>query len=514
MANFDLTADQWVQIIGPGGTRDQQVQTIFGQVLVNFGVPDVSSSPIVSSSVDNKFIIVPAGISAYARPTTPRALISATAMQSSGAAGPSLAPARLAIDGHSFADYEDGSTGGPPQGRRRSSRGIGGWLQLLTGGKISCLLSRDFGVNGQTSAQIAARVAATVSGSVDCGGFLVPGSLQINDRGSANLTLQQSIDATITYFDALVATNKPVFYSLTTPRDATLMTNSDANGVAQTTNFLNFLEWERTGLPARYGSKITTSDVFDQFVDPARSPRVSPIGGVTGGGRNPTTDGTHPSPSAAFTMANDLAPKVLAQTPASLLVDPITALLTGRTNLVANPALANTGTPGTTSGGGSVTGTVPTGDVVVSNSGHAATITIDKVTPTGTWLEISDTYTGSGGADSPEFRIAIGAIADGDIIQFAVEVEMDVPSGALIELMAGVRIGTSGTTYIAAEEYRTSSLDFMPLTAYSGILICEPVTISGLGASTPSFIVRIASGAAVSAGTFRIKKNRVALVKL
>lgn len=430
-----------------------------------------------------------------------------------GLVAPKLTVARLATDGHSFADYEDGAIGGPPQGRRRANRGVGFWLQYLSGGKIMCPLSRNFGVSGQTSQQIAARVAATVSSAADCGGFLVF-SPQINDRGGANLTLQQSIDATVTYLDGLVATGKPTFYVATTPRDATLMTGTDANGIAQTQNFLDFLAWERAGLVARYGKKVTVSDRFEDFVDTTRSPRVSPIGGTAGGGRNPTMDGTHLSPSGSFTEASDLLPKIIAQAAAGALVDPFTAMLQGRTNLVVNPGLTNTGTPGTKSGSGTLTGTIPSGVTAVISSNHAATITIDKATGSGVWLELADTYSGTATSDAPELRFDIGAVADGDTVQFAIEVERDAVTGAMIEFAAGLRIGTSGTTMIAAEGYRSSSVDFIPLSATSGVLICEPVTISGLGAGTATLFVRMATGAAAAQGAFRVKKNRIALVKL
>lgn len=416
---------------------------------------------------------------------------------------------RLAMDGHSFADYEDGSVGGQT-GRRRQNRGVGGWLQLLSGGTIEVPLSRDFGIGGQTSTQIAARVAATVAGAADCAGFLVLGSLQINDRGGANLTLAESIASTQTYFDGLVAAGKPVFYTLSTPRDASTMPGIDAYGASQTANFLAYQDWERGALPARYGRKIAFADVFEQMVDPASNPRVSPIGGIAGGGRSPTIDGIHFSPSGAKPTAEKLLPLVQSALPTSLVVDPITAMLAGRTNLVANPTLAGTG--GTSSGSGTLSGTIPSNVTCTRPSNHAVIAAAQQVTSTGTWFEIADTYSGVAISSGPEVVFPIGAIADGDTIQWGVEVEFDVPTGAVTEFFAGLRIGTSGTSFISGEGYKTSDVDFLPLSPYRGILFCEPVTIAGLGASTPNFLLRTSFGAANGSVKFRCR--RPTLVKV
>lgn len=75
MATFTLTPGAWVQIIAPGGSRDQQVQVTHGRVLLCFGAPDSSTSSIVSSTVDNKLNYAPAGVEVNARASKAAAIV-------------------------------------------------------------------------------------------------------------------------------------------------------------------------------------------------------------------------------------------------------------------------------------------------------------------------------------------------------------------------------------------------------------------------------------------------------
>ena len=69
MASFNLTPGAWVQIIAPGGSKDQEVQVTYGRVMLCFGVPDAATAPIMASSVENKTLIAPAGVEVQARAT-------------------------------------------------------------------------------------------------------------------------------------------------------------------------------------------------------------------------------------------------------------------------------------------------------------------------------------------------------------------------------------------------------------------------------------------------------------
>lgn len=75
MAAFNLLPTTWTQIIAPGGAKDQQVQITAGRALVLFGAPDANSSPIVGSTNENKFFVVPAGVEFNARSSGPSAAI-------------------------------------------------------------------------------------------------------------------------------------------------------------------------------------------------------------------------------------------------------------------------------------------------------------------------------------------------------------------------------------------------------------------------------------------------------
>jgi len=75
MAAFTLQPGAWVQIIAPGGAKDQQVQVIQGRVLLSFGAPDASVQPLTCSSVENKLTNVPAGVEVQARATKATAIV-------------------------------------------------------------------------------------------------------------------------------------------------------------------------------------------------------------------------------------------------------------------------------------------------------------------------------------------------------------------------------------------------------------------------------------------------------
>ncbi len=67
MPAFSLTPGAWVQVVAPGGTKDQQVQVNHGRALISFGTPEANSSPLVGSTVENKITIAPAGVEVQAR---------------------------------------------------------------------------------------------------------------------------------------------------------------------------------------------------------------------------------------------------------------------------------------------------------------------------------------------------------------------------------------------------------------------------------------------------------------
>ena len=69
MASFDLIPGEWVQIIAPEGSKDQQIQVNYGQVLLVFGEPTADTLAMVADRVQ----YASAGVEVQARATTPAA---------------------------------------------------------------------------------------------------------------------------------------------------------------------------------------------------------------------------------------------------------------------------------------------------------------------------------------------------------------------------------------------------------------------------------------------------------
>ena len=77
MPSFNLMPGAWVQIIAPGGSKDQQVQVTHGRALICFGTPDATTAPISASTTQNKVLNVPAGVEVQARANGGQAIITA-----------------------------------------------------------------------------------------------------------------------------------------------------------------------------------------------------------------------------------------------------------------------------------------------------------------------------------------------------------------------------------------------------------------------------------------------------
>lgn len=75
MPSFNLTPGAWVQIVAPGGAKDQQVQVTHGRALICFGIPDATTASIAASTAQNKIQNVPAGVEVQARATGGQAII-------------------------------------------------------------------------------------------------------------------------------------------------------------------------------------------------------------------------------------------------------------------------------------------------------------------------------------------------------------------------------------------------------------------------------------------------------
>lgn len=82
MAQFDLAADVWTEVIAAGGSSDQMIVLSMGEALVSLGVPDATTQAIKMggasrrSLLDARIYIAPAGFAVWMRPIGARVIFS------------------------------------------------------------------------------------------------------------------------------------------------------------------------------------------------------------------------------------------------------------------------------------------------------------------------------------------------------------------------------------------------------------------------------------------------------
>lgn len=98
MAQFDLTADAWTEVIASGGSSDQMIVLGMGEALISLGVPGAATSAIKmggaarASLLDGRIFIAPAGTAVWMRPVGGRVIFS-TGATAGGAPTPTPTPA-------------------------------------------------------------------------------------------------------------------------------------------------------------------------------------------------------------------------------------------------------------------------------------------------------------------------------------------------------------------------------------------------------------------------------------
>lgn len=217
------------------------------------------------------------------------------------------------------------------------SRGAAGWAQAACGNRFK-IRRPHYGVGGDTTAMLLARwdtVLADAAGTI----VLMIGA---NDRGGANLTLQQSIDNVTSMISQARTAGKVIILGNEMPYNA--ITGQ------QRTNHFDFHNW-LTLAPTLFNN-VYGWDSWSTTIDPATvgTQTYQWLAGLA-------DDGLHPNVEGGKVFGTSLAAAVSAVFPA---VDYSTPWVSGES--VPNPALnlnpGMTGTGGTKGTTGSVTGSI------------------------------------------------------------------------------------------------------------------------------------------------------------
>jgi len=402
------------------------------------------------------------------------------AVAAKGAATLALTVPQIAClgDSNTFINWgNDSSTGtgaiNPPTQGILQCRGFAFWAQTLSGARVEFAQDLNFGVSGETSTQILARVNDAANSRADAVVVLAG----TNDRGAAALSSATTIANLSAIITALRARNKRVFL-LTVPPRGVAGTEYFAAGAQQLLYLYAVNSWIK-----RSASQIRGVSVIDPWGDIADPTSDR---GVFAAGMIAAADAAHFGPASAYPIGKLLAAEF------ARLYPPVDWLpksnydlldLTNNPTGILNPNPMMTGTGGTKSG----TTPTPTGTVadswVLSGSDSGLTLAGSKADSYTQRLTIGGTASQSTSTVTLEGTISqsAGKVVAGDVIEGFARVSVGASSGlfGLGLILQETYNPGSGNATLQTQCGDSSHVTgvFMPAEAWSGILRLPPLTI-------------------------------------
>jgi lysophospholipase L1-like esterase len=391
-------------------------------------------------------------------------------------------------------NWNENATGAlGPTGLMRNY-GYAYWAQMLSDGRAWFPESENFGIRGETSQQILARVSSAVSSPAQ----IVVVFAGTNDRGGANRTAAETISNIGRIVTALLDVGKFVIVCVPPPRGLAgvdVLTATQQKYAAQVYDYLR-----RTY--AFNDRRVRLVDPWLALVNQANAnAEVLP---------NTFLDGTHPGPVAAMAYGSGIA-AILNHIVPSVPVLPthnneeFDALYNPFGTLNTNPTMQGVG--GTKSG----TTPTPTGDVAdsysISGTNAALTIVCAKVTNadnrTLQQITVGGTVTASGQAVEFYQNINVARFSPGDVIEAFAYVEVDGGTSGVYTARTEVRqiaTATGTTRQSCGNKTDSAVMSSLPVTAYKGVQRVGRMTIqSDMTAVRLRFVIDIQPNVTVAA---------------
>lgn len=400
-----------------------------------------------------------------------------------------------------------------------SNTGYGRWLQFLTGQAFNYPMANNFGIAGQKTAAIAARIDTALAVNPDIL-IVMAGTNDLTSGNTADAATFQGIQANWRTMAAkcFAKGTLPVF--LTIPPRALSGTSSNLVHMQQAINIW-LREWGRGNMDAITAASMPAGR-YPVVVDPTQYL----IDNTTAGGDPLTTmvyDGVvHPNPYGCYWIAKAILAAIGSLLPArptlgNVVLDVYDATLNPSGNLIASGGASQgimKGTTGTNNSAATFTslGNLATGWATLEQSAYASTVTVtnSKESPRtdgpNSGERQKQVYASSGGGVSGEryqlFYTASGNIAVGDT--FVAEVAYEV-TGTPTKLQ-GLELKLAETGRGASNQsafdfgYSGNAAAYMPGLAHKGVLRTPPITA---GAGITGAIISlntILDGSAGSAG--------------
>lgn len=360
--------------------------------------------------------------------------------------------------------------------RSKSNRGFQFWAEALTGGRVSFPAELNFGVGGDTSAQILTRTPAAVAAAVAAGASaVVLLGCTTNDRTSG-ITYAQSIANCATIEAAFSAVGIAVIWIAEIPRGDSTFTAIALTGTPLD-DHRAVEEWQG----ARSGAGVYVVRPWGEFSDQS-SVANSALGYAK---LNYTYDGLHPTPlgmnvivTAALPLLTTLFPprEVLVQSGADVwsATNP-----NGSVNL--NPlCLGSGGTAGT-----GITGVVANGWTAQHSLGTGSTLASvgSIIAPTDAdprnWQRFVTTGTAGSTFDALRFRFPVDAatrgVTPGNF--YKASMAFRVTAGQAGVAQVACYIANEANVDFTQSGQASIQSDFYPVTTVDGVCVVESAAL-------------------------------------
>lgn len=380
-------------------------------------------------------------------------------------------------DSLTYLNWHNTPSSDPATVRTMQSRGWQFWAQTLSGGKVLFSEDATFGISGQTSTQILARIPAALA-ATDAGAFTLLATT--NDRTATNdLSLQTSKDNVTAAISLITGAGRLCFLIIPPPIGFAGGTGGVTGypSANQIKTHMACIEWMRRVASRMPGVVIV--DAFANLVDPADA----------SAGFNSTvagpSDTAHFGTAGAYYIGKAFADQVNVIYPAPGFInihsaDVYDATYNPAGNMITNGAM--TGTAGTQSAGGStMSGQVATSWSLTGSSATGLTVVASKVT-SGQRTMQQLVISGTPSADTSYIELAqniSAAYAQGESVSGQVWVEVDAGSSGVRGIVLDTRVQDTGSASTnAAAGYQSSPASvFYPSAAWSGLVIAPALPI-------------------------------------
>lgn len=345
--------------------------------------------------------------------------------------------------------------------------GFADWAVIETGGLAAFPLALNKGIDGNTTAQMLARLQNDVIANSAAFDVLVHFGTG-NDR-LQGMSLAQTIRNLEYLYSALIRRGKIVIAIAETP------VNGAGIGITeqQVADHFAVHAWYMNVAPSL---GVIVVNPWDEMVDPASGDRYWPKEGMTG-------DGLHPAPVGARIIGQHVAAALrrLFTMPAPLPTANVAyhATLAPGGSLIANSLLDGTG--GTLGAGSNASGTLANGCTLLGSNLNGLAVAASKETATvgaKQVLRITGTPTGTQPTLTLEQSVDVSKVAAGQKLRALAGWEFSSVNASVLQVALQIVAVVGGNTVVAQIGQSQELTHTLPIGSMAGTLVTQVLTLS------------------------------------